>query len=147
MTNQEIASQFLELADILDLAGELPFKPNSYRKVASSLQKLQEPWTDIVAKGKFDKIPGAGKAIRVKLIAIANIGSLPALEKWRRREIYAFYPWLKLLGIEPRPLGMLIRKLDAKNTKDLLMKLRDFDLKVLTGKTKQTAKYILDRNE
>ena len=145
MNNSEAAEMFLELADLIDLAGELPFKSASYRKVASSLKNLEEPYEKAVKENRFDKIPGAGKAIKEKLKTMAQTGRLPTLEKWRTHKVYSFYPWLAAYNVQPRPLGILIKKLQARDSKDLLGKLEKYDLKNLTGKTKQTARRLLAR--
>ena len=131
---------FYELADLLDLAGELPFKSGSYRKVAQSLLSLDEPFEQIVAAGRFDKIPGAGKAIKEKLTALAETGMIPALEKWRKSELASFYPWLEALHLQPRPLGILAQ---AKDYKDLVNKLNGYEIKSLTGQSKTTARLIM----
>ena len=146
MNNSEAAELFLELADLLDLAGELPFKASSYRKVAVSLQNLDEPFEIVVKENRFDKIPGAGKAIKEKLKAIAETGRLPSLEKWREHEVYQFYPWLEVYNVKPRQLGMLARKLEAVDIKDLQRKLKGYDLQKLVGKSKQTARTLLDKS-
>jgi DNA polymerase (family X) len=143
MTNQLAAGLFYELADLLDLAGELPFKSCSYRKVAQSLLDLDEPFEEVVAEGRYEKIPGAGKAIKEKLITLIETGTIPALEKWRQSEQASFYPWLEALHLQPRPLGMLARKLQAKNYKDLVNKLDGYDIKKLTGQSRTTAQMIL----
>jgi len=146
MNNSEAAGMFLELADLLDLAGELPFKSASYRKVAVSLKHLDESYDKLVKTGEFEKIPGAGKAIREKLIAMAETGQMPALEKWRNHEIAVFYPWQYDLKLKPRPMGVLIKKLMAEDFKDLILKLKDHDIGKLTGQTRETAKIIIDKN-
>jgi DNA polymerase (family 10) len=143
MTNQLAARMFFELADLLDLAGELPFKSGSYRKIARSLYDLDEPFADIVKENRFEEIPGAGKAIKEKLLALVETGSIPALEKWRKHELASFYPWLEALNLPPRPLGMLARKFQAKDFKDLVNKLKGYDIKYLTGQSKATANAII----
>ncbi|OQX92602.1 MAG: hypothetical protein B6D58_02155 [candidate division Zixibacteria bacterium 4484_95] len=146
MNNIEAAEMFLELADLIDLAGELPFKARSYRKIAQSLKNLKQPFADIVKENRFDKIPGTGKAIKEKLRTMVETERIPTLEKWRKHHVKLFYRWLTLYDIKPRPLGMLIRLLDASDCEDLLKKLKSYDLKKLTGQVKQTAKKILDKN-
>jgi DNA polymerase (family 10) len=143
MTNKKAAAMFLELADLLDLAGELPFKSNSYKKVAQSLLDLDEPFTVVVADNQFEKIPGAGKAIKEKLKALAETGSMPALEKWRNHEMAPFYPSLKTYNLKPRPLGLLARKLKAKDFGELAGKLKDYDINQLSGQTKSIAIQIM----
>jgi DNA polymerase/3'-5' exonuclease PolX len=146
MNNLEAAEMFFELSDLIDLAGELPFKSYSYRKIAQSLKNLNQPFADIVKEDRFDKIPGAGKAIKEKLKTMVATGKLPTLEKRRKHQVYSFYPWLTLYDIKPRPLGMLIRKFEATDCEDLLKKLKGHDLKKLTGQSKQTAQKILYKN-
>lgn len=135
---------FFELADLLDLAGELPFKAAAYRKVALSLRELDVPLGEIVATGKYDMIPGAGRAIREKLANIVATGKLPALDKWRQHKMADFYPWLDIIKIKPRPLGLIARKLEAPEMKELIIKLQDYDLKALTGQVKETAEKIIE---
>jgi len=135
---------FLELADLLDLAGELPFKAAAYRKVALQLQQINIPITEIVGKGSYDNIPGAGKAIKEKLANIVATGKLPALDKWREHGVARFYPWLTVFKIKPRPLGIIARKFEAQDMKELIDKLHNSDLKALTGQAKETAKKIVE---
>ena len=145
MNNSEAAELFLELADLVDLAGELPFKASSYRKVAVSLQNLDEPFEAVVKENRFDKIAGAGKAIKEKLKTIVETDMLPSLEKLRKHEMYSFYPWLSVYNVNPRQLGMLARKLEATDIKDLQQKLKEYDLQKLAGKSKQTARALLSK--
>jgi DNA polymerase (family 10) len=146
MTNNEAAEMFLELADLVDLAGELPFKATSYRKVAKSLRDLKEPFSEIAKTKKWTQIPGAGKAIREKLSELVNTGKIPALDKWRKQEIALFYPNIAALGLKPRPLGLLIRKLKARDFEELLEKLHGCDIKDFTGQSRETAKIIIEAN-
>jgi DNA polymerase (family 10) len=146
MTNNEEADLFSELADLLDLAGELPFKAASYRKVADSLRTLDTPFAQLIGDGRFDKIPGVGKAIKGKLIKLAETGELPTLEKWRKHEIAAFYPWMIALKLKPRSFGLLVRKLEVTDFKDLLAKLNRQDISKLAGQAKETANIIINNN-
>jgi DNA polymerase (family X) len=139
MTNHEVADLFLELADLLDLAGELPFKSSSYRKIAASLEKLSEPFGKIISNGEFEKIEGAGKAIREKLTVLAVTGKFPSLEKWRNHETAKFRELLERFPVKPRPLGTLIRKLGARNSDDFMAKIETADLENYTGQVRETA--------
>lgn len=136
----------LELADLIDLAGELPFKSSAYRKVAQSLNCLDEPLEALARENRLNEISGAGKAIVEKLETMVGAGKLPSLEKWRRHEISVFYPALSRLNLEPRPLGNIIRKLKARDFEDLKAKLEANGLKKLTGRAKETAQKILNNN-
>jgi DNA polymerase (family X) len=139
MTNHEVADLFLELADLLDLAGELPFKSSSYRKIAASMENLSEPFGKIISNGESAKIEGAGKAIREKLTVLAVTGKFPSLEKWRNHETAKFRELLERFLVKPRPLGTLIRKLEARDIDDLISKIELIDLDNYTGQARETA--------
>lgn len=139
MTNHEVSRLFLELADLLDLAGELPFKSSSYRKVAKSLENLAEPYTRIISDGKFVKIDGAGKAIREKLTVLAVTGKFPVLEKWRNHEVAKFIELLKIYKVKPRPLGVLIKKLGARDIREFNQKIEQANLADFSGLVRETA--------
>jgi DNA polymerase (family X) len=138
MTNQEAAALFLELADLLDLAGELPFKSFSYRKVAVSLENLGEPFARIISDNDFIKIEGAGKAIREKLTVLALTGKFPALDKWRNHEIAKFKNLIRLYDVKPRPLGVLIKKLEARDVGDFVEKIERTEPSNFSGQVRET---------
>jgi len=143
MTNSDVAALFLELADLLDLAGELPFKAISYRKVALGLNDLGQSWREVVRTGSFDKIPGTGKAIREKLTTIYETGKLPTLEKWRQHPVAAFRPMLEAFSVSPRPLGLLVKKLEASSPENLMLKLKRSEDKKLGGQAGKVAQQML----
>lgn len=133
---------FLELADLLDLAGELPFKSSSYRKVAKSIKDLAEPFARIISDNDFVKIDGAGKAIREKLTVLAVTGKFPSLEKWRNHEIAQFQELIGRYEVKPRPLGVLIKKLGARDIEDFYGKIEQVDLSDFSGQVRETASKI-----
>lgn len=139
MTNHEAANLFSELADLLDLAGELPFKSSSYRKIAVSLERLSEPFGKIISNSEFERIEGAGKAIREKLTVLAMTGKLPALEKWRNHDIARFLELIRTYDVKPRPLGILIKKLGARDIEDFNDKMGQADLADFSGQVRETA--------
>jgi DNA polymerase/3'-5' exonuclease PolX len=143
MNNTEAAQIFLELADRVDLAGELPFKGASYRKVARSLMDLTEPFQLIVRQMEYGKIAGAGKTIKEKLATLAMTDKLPALEKWRTHETSKFYAAIKQYGIGSGSLGRLIKKYQAKDIAELIVRIRESGTDSLSGQIKETALKIL----
>lgn len=142
MTNHEVSLLFLELADLLDLAGELPFKSSSYRKVARSLENLKEPFARIISDNDFIKIEGAGKAIREKLTVLAVTEKFPALEKWRNHEMARFRELVTIYDVKPRPLGVLIKKLGAMDIEDFKEKIKRANLTDFSGQVRETASKI-----
>jgi DNA polymerase (family 10) len=81
MTNQELSLIFSDIAAMLRVKKENIFKIRAYEKVARSIAELKEPVEKLVAEGRLKEIPGAGEAIRKKLVELANTGRLAFYEK------------------------------------------------------------------
>lgn len=66
MTNLEMARRFEQIADILEISGENPFKVRAYRAAAETILDLDEPLAQIEARGGLKELPGFGEAIVAK---------------------------------------------------------------------------------
>jgi DNA polymerase (family 10) len=83
MSNEAIAQQFLELADLTDFVGDSPFKSRAYRQAAQLLESLQTP-IETLAEGGIDALaalPGIGNAIAEKILAYLQTGAIPKRER------------------------------------------------------------------
>ena len=83
MDNAQVARLFAELADLLEVAGENPFKTRAYRSFAQTAREHAEPLAVIAARGELEALPGVGKAIAAKVDAAVHTGSFPALDRAR----------------------------------------------------------------
>jgi hypothetical protein len=66
MSNEAIAQQFLELADLTDFVGDSPFKSRAYRQAAQVLESLQTPIETLAENGvdALAALPGIGERHR-----------------------------------------------------------------------------------
>src|SRR2546430_16591737 len=67
--NEEIATRFSEIADMLDILGEDTFRSLSYQRAARQLESLTENVEDLVREGRVDQTPGIGRALAEKIVA------------------------------------------------------------------------------
>ena len=81
MTNAEIASIFIDIAEMLKLKKENIFKIRAYEKIARSIGELKEPVEKLVKENRTKEISGAGEAIAKKLTELAGTGKLAFYEK------------------------------------------------------------------
>jgi DNA polymerase (family X) len=81
MTNAEIAAVFEDIARMLRLKKDNPFKVRAYQKVARAISELTEPVQRLAAEGRLKEVPGAGEAITGKLTELVNTGRLGYYEK------------------------------------------------------------------
>lgn len=68
ITNAKIADIFNEMADLLDIEGENPFRVRAYRTAARVINSLTENLTDMVKEHtKLTELPGIITAIAEKI--------------------------------------------------------------------------------
>jgi DNA polymerase (family X) len=81
MTNEEIASIFTGIADLLNKKQENMFKIRAYDKVAKAIRAIKEPVEILAKENRLREIPGVGDAIELKLKEITATGKLEYYEK------------------------------------------------------------------
>ncbi len=84
MTNSEISSIFIDIAEMLRLKKDNIFKIRAYEKVARAIRELTVPIEQLVAEGRLKEIPGAGEAITKKLTELVTTGRLAFYEKLKQ---------------------------------------------------------------
>src|SRR5260370_39693997 len=83
MTKSQIAEVLEEVATLLELKDENPFKIRAYANAARSLETFGGNLGDLQDEEALAKIPGIGKSIAEKIKELAATGSLKYLEELR----------------------------------------------------------------
>src|SRR5262245_23831186 len=66
MDKDQVAEVLVNIATLLDLKGENPFKSRAYLNAARALESLDEPLDKVIAQERLDKVEGIGESIRKK---------------------------------------------------------------------------------
>ena len=143
LTNATVASLFHEIADVLEITGELPFKVGAYRRAADSI--AHSP-TDVLAAyraGTPPKLEGVGRAIDEKLAELATTGRMAYHERLVATVPPSLVTLLKVPGIGPRTAGDLWRSLGIANLEDLELAAREGRLRSVKGISAKTEERIL----
>ena len=83
MKNSAIAKVFQEIADLLKLKGDNPFKIRAYQKASRTIESLPVELEQVMKEGKLREIPGIGDAIAKKITELLTTGHLEFYEKLR----------------------------------------------------------------
>jgi DNA polymerase (family 10) len=116
--NADIAAAFEEIADLLELGDENPFRVRAYRNAARIVGGLSLDLAATLAVGKeLPKLPGIGEDLDGKIHEIAASGTCKLLERLRKKFPAGITELLKLPGLGPKRLRALyerrIASLDA----------------------------------
>ena len=84
ISNQDIARAFDEVADLLDLENDNPFRIRAYRNAARTLRGAPEEAAHMIARGGDpDDLPGIGKDLAAQIAEMVASGRLSRLDRLR----------------------------------------------------------------
>lgn len=128
MKNQEIAHIFENMADILELQGEISFKVNAYRKASRLIKDVQEDIEQLAHEGKLRELPGIGEALVKKINEYLETGKIKKYEEIRQDVSHDLLSLLKIQNLGPKTLALANQKLNVKNIDDLVRVIEDGSL-------------------
>ncbi len=110
--NQDIASVFDEIADLLELRQDNPFRIRAYRRAAQTVRGQSRELRDMVAEGRdLRKLPGIGEELAAKIVEILETSRCAALEKLRKQVPRGLEDLLHLPGLGPARVRQLRKEL------------------------------------
>ena len=119
MTKGEIAVVLEEIATLLELKDENPFKIRAYANAARSLETFGGNLSDLQDEEALEKIPGIGKAIAAKIKELAATGSLKYLEELRADFPAAILELFSIPGLGAKKIKALYEKLHISSIAQL----------------------------
>jgi DNA polymerase (family X) len=99
--NAEVAEQFREIADLLDVLGER-FKPEAYRRAARSIESLTEDLAAVTSRDELRSIPGVGEAIEEKIREFLGSGHIAYYDRLRKEVPAGLLDLLRIPGLGPK---------------------------------------------
>jgi DNA polymerase (family 10) len=143
--NADIARVFEEIATLLELADENPFKVRAYRNAAQEVETLSFDIGGRLAKGEeLPKIYGVGEELAAKIREIVQTGRCHFLEELRGRFPPGITELLTLPGLGPKRARVLYRKLGVGSLADLQRAALQGRVRELEGFGEKTEKKILE---
>jgi DNA polymerase (family X) len=119
MTKGEIAAVLEEIAILLELKNENPFKIRAYTNAARSLETFGGNVSDLQNEEALEKIPGIGKAIAAKVKELAETGSLKYLEELRAEFPASILELFSIPGLGAKKIKALYEKLEISSIEQL----------------------------
>jgi len=119
MRNAEIAKVFQNIADLLELKGENPFKIRAYQRAVFSIEHLPEELSELVRESRLKEIPGVGEAIAGKITELISTGRLKYYDDLKAEFPAVISALLDVPGIDPKTAMRLGRELNIKSIDEL----------------------------
>lgn len=142
--NADIAADFDELADLLEIEGANPFRIRAYRNAARTLRDLPDDVTAMLEKGEdLTELPGIGKDLAAKIKEIVETGTAAMLEEHRRTVPVTLTELLKIPGIGPKRVKALYHDLGIRTLDQLQKAAEEGRVRTLRGFGEKTERYML----
>jgi DNA polymerase (family 10) len=119
-TNSQIAEALDELGDLYELDGAVIHRIVAYRNAAKSIREAPGSVSALARQKRATELSGVGATIQEKVLALADTGQIPALEKLRAKFPDGLVAMTRLPGLGPKRARRLFEELDI----DSLEKLR-----------------------
>ncbi len=119
VTAADLVDLFEEIAQLLDLKGENPFKIRAYTNAARAFQVYQGNLQEDVESGALLKIDGVGKAVAEKAGEFVRTGKLEYYEKLQQEFPPGIFDLFNLQGLGARKIKALWEELGVESITDL----------------------------
>ncbi len=110
-SNLEIAAAFDELGDLYELDGAIVHRVLAYRSAAKAARDATVSVSAMTRAGTVTSLPGIGKTLEEKLVALLDTGSIPAAEKLRAKYPPGLLEMTRLPGLGPKRARKLFTEL------------------------------------
>jgi len=119
MKNQFVADILYQIADLLDLKGEIFFKTRAYRIAAQTIEALDEDIADVAKENRLEDISGIGQALAKKIKELIETGKLEYFENLKKEIPEGLLVMLDILGLGPKKVASLYNNLGIETIEQL----------------------------
>ena len=143
MKNLEIARIFNNIADLLEIRGDNPFKIRAYRRAALNLESIAEDLAIISARGDLKEIPGIGKDLSQKIEEYLNTNHIIYYEKLKKEIPENLLDIVAIQGVGPKKAKLFHETLGITSIDELQDMAQSHQLQGLPGIKEKTEENIL----
>jgi DNA polymerase (family 10) len=143
MKNIQLSWIFSEIADILEIKSDNPFKVKAYRKAAHTLYNLPFSLELLNEKKKLKQLSGIGSAIADKIMEYMETGEIMFHQKLKTEIPVELIRLLKIPGLGPKKIQVIRERLDINNVDDLYHAAKARKIRELPGMSAKTELNIL----
>ena len=143
MTKDEVGRVLQNIARLLELKGENPFKIRAYVNAARALEGIGEDLSKLIAEDRLREVEGIGKAIAEKITTLAQTGKLDYYDNLRDAFPPEIFVLFELQGLGARKIKALYETLGISSITKLERACQEGRIALLPGFGPKSAENIL----
>jgi DNA polymerase (family 10) len=140
--NPEVAQVFEEVADLLDIQGENPFRVRAYRNASRTIRDLSARLADMEPQFVVE-LGGIGKDLASKIQTILKTGDLPLRQELRGQVPPGLRDLINVPGLGPKRALILHQRLQITCIDELCQAAQQHRIRGLRGFGEKTEEKIL----
>jgi DNA polymerase (family X) len=144
MTKEEIAGVLEQIATLLELKGENPFKIRAYTNAARAIETFGANFSNFQDEEAVAKIPGIGKSIALKIRELAETGSLKYFQELSAEFPTGILELFSLPGLGAKKIKALHDRLGVSSIAQLQKACEEGRVAELAGFGETTQQKICD---
>jgi DNA polymerase (family 10) len=143
--NADIADIFNQVADLLEIESDNPFRVRAYRNAARIVSSQSKSMADRVDEGEdLTELPGIGKDLAEKIKEIVKTGSLSLLKEIEKKTPLELTHLMKIGGLGPKRVKILYEKLGISSPQELKKAAQAGKISLLEGFGEKTEQRVLE---
>ncbi|MBN8866565.1 MAG: DNA polymerase/3'-5' exonuclease PolX [Solirubrobacterales bacterium] len=119
MTNAQIAEALEELAVLYQLDGADQYRVLAYTNSARTIKSEGRSVEEMAKNGTITELPGVGKTLEEKIVALVETGEIPAAAKLKEKIPVGLLEISRIPGLGPKTVRRLHDELDVTGPEDL----------------------------
>lgn len=132
------------IAVLLDLKGENPFKSRAYVNAARALESLSEPLDKVIAEKRLAGIRGIGESLQKKIEELVTTGTLVYYEQLKAATPPGLVVMLDIPGLGPKKIKAIHEQLGIETVEQLEAACKEGRVAKLKGFGEKTAANICE---
>jgi DNA polymerase (family X) len=149
LTKADVARALDDVAAMLEITGDNPFRIRAFFNAARAIDDLTEDLNEMVQSEALLEVRGIGKSIFADVKSMLETGTFPEYEKLRKKVPAGMLEMLRISGMGPKKVKAVYDKLKVKSIEELeqagrngwLAELPGFGEKTQTNILKNIARY------
>jgi DNA polymerase (family 10) len=143
--NADIAAVFNEIADLLEIESDNPFRIRAYRNAARTVEMLAPEVQTLLQEGRdLTELPGIGADLAGRIAEIAHDGTCALREQLRRELPSAIGTLLRVPGLGPKRVKLLYQERGIHTPEQLLRAAQEGQLRTIRGFGEKAEQRILE---
>lgn len=144
MDKSAIVDILEDIAQLLELEGENPFKVRAYQNGARALETLEEDLDVLIETDRLDKVKGIGKALAEKITELHQTEKLPYYDELKASVPQGLVAMLDIPGLGPKKIRKVREALGIENVEGLQKACEAGKVATLDGFGEKSQQKILD---